>query len=433
MSLLIKALDKAEQGKKAEEQTSGAGELSLEPISGDAPSGPASESPIQTAQMHQQAASTVFAAKQPQASSGGASRKIVLIAAIALFVMLLIGFQVYNYIQALSKPELILPRPVAAAAPQAADMQPATAPTVDPAEAVPSATADAGQPSTSTVTETAAQPTPSASASAPAKQENASPSAAANTAQPSSKSAMAEPSAQMTAQTAAQASANAATKVPAQSKTAPMVFGEPVKARKDTALEITKNNAGPRVSPDLMAAYRAFNAGDDLAAQELYRKVLHSDVRNVDALLGMAAIAQRQGRTQDAMGWFGKVLEVEPRNPIAEAAMVNAVAQADPVTTESRLKNLLAQQPNAANLHAALGNLYTERGQWSSAQQSYFEAHRLDPGNPEYAFNLAVSLDQLGKPSLALEYYKKTLALMQRNISTAIDRHQLEARISQLQ
>ena len=425
MSLLIKALDKAEQGKKAEEQTSGAGELSLEPIGGEAPSAAASEAPIQTAQMHQQAASTVFAAKQPQARSGVASRKILLIAAIALFVMLLIGFQVYNYIQALSKPELIMPRPVAAAAPQPADTQ-----TAEPSPAVPAAPAAMSPPAA----DSAAQPGLSAGASAPADQQASSPSATAlastnHVAQPSPKSAIGEQS----VEPSAPASANASTKSSAPAKPAPMVFGEPVKSGKDAALEITKNNPAPRVSPDLMAAYRAFNAGDDLAAQELYRKVLHGDVRNVDALLGMAAIAQRQGRTQDAMGWFGKVLEVEPRNPIAEAGMVNAVAQADPVTTESRLKNLLAQQPNAANLHAALGNLYTERGQWSSAQQSYFEAHRLDPGNPEYAFNLAVSLDQLGKPSLALEYYKKTLALMQRNISTAIDRHQLEARISQLQ
>lgn len=426
MSLLIKALDKAEQAKKGETQTS-SGELSLEPIGDAQPQGVAAETLADSPQMRQQAASTVFAAKQSQARPGGASNKILLIAAIALFVILLIGFQVYNYIQALSKPELILPRPVAAAAPQPANTQGASTQTdstqtAEPSAAAPATPVETSQPATGN----AAQAALTASAPASADQVASSSPAAA---QPSSKSAMAElpiePSAQMPAK------ASGKTSTPA--KPAPMVFGEPVNEHKDGALEITKNSPGPRVSPDLMTAYRAFKAGDDAGAQELYRKVLRGDLRNVDALLGMAAIAQRQGRAQDAMGWYGKVLEVEPRNPIAEAAMVNAVGQTDPVATESRLKNLLAQQPNAANLHAALGSLYTERGQWSSAQQSYFEAHRLEPGNPEYAFNLAVSLDQMGKPTLALEYYKKTLELIQRTNSTSIDRRQLETRISQLQ
>ncbi|HWU83097.1 MAG TPA: hypothetical protein VN063_06355, partial [Methylophilaceae bacterium] len=358
MSLLIKALDKAEQGKKGETQTS-SGELSLEPI-GDAQSkGVIGETSADNPQMRQQAASTVFTAKQSQARTGGASNKILLIAAIALFVILLIAFQVYNYIEALSKPELILPRPVAAAVPQSANTQTDNTQTAEPSLATPVVPAGGSQPAI----DSAAQPALTASGTANVNQQASSSSA---TAQPSPKSAMAE----LPIETPAQVSAKASSKTSTPAKPAPMVFGEPVNERKDAALEITRNSAGPRVSPDLMAAYRAFKAGDDVGAQELYRKVLRGDLRNVDALLGMAAIAQRQGRAQDAMGWYGKVLEVEPRNPIAEAAMVSAVGQTDPVATESRLKNLLAQQPNAANLHAALGSLYTERGQWSSAQQS---------------------------------------------------------------
>lgn len=390
MSLLIKALDKAEQGKKAEEQTSlSTGELSLEPVSGSGESmqSPVSDQQGEHSQSNQQAASTVFAAKQTRAKPGS-SRNILLIAAVSLFVMLLIGFQLYNYIQSLSQPELIMPKPVAAVTPSPQPVQP-----IEPAVVPP-------------------------------------PNEPGPIEKPVAQSSPNEPRV-----TDAEPETVAATvsRQPKAMKAEPMTFGEPIEERRDTTMEVSKNNSGPRVSPELMAAYRAFNAGDDSEAQELYRKVLRTDLRNVDALLGMAAIAQRQGRLQDAMGWYGKVLEVEPRNPIAQAAMVNAVGQADPVTSESRIKNLLVQQPNSANLHAALGSLYTERGQWTAAQQSYFEAHRLEPGNPEYAFNLAISLDQLGKPLLALDYYKKTLELIQRNITTSIDRHQLESRISQLQ
>ena len=390
MSLLIKALDKAEQGKKAEEQTSlSTGELSLEPVSGSGESmqSPVSDQQGEHSQSNQQAASTVFAAKQTRAKPGS-SRNILLIAAVSLFVMLLIGFQLYNYIQSLSQPELIMPKPVAAVTPSPQPVQPIE----------PSVISPPNEPGP--IEKPVAQSSPNEPRVTDAEPETV---------------------------------AATVSRQPKATKAEPMTFGEPIEERRDTTMQVSKNNSGPRVSPELMAAYRAFNAGDDSEAQELYRKVLRTDLRNVDALLGMAAIAQRQGRLQDAMGWYGKVLEVEPRNPIAQAAMVNAVGQADPVTSESRIKNLLVQQPNSANLHAALGSLYTERGQWTAAQQSYFEAHRLEPGNPEYAFNLAISLDQLGKPSLALDYYKKTLELIQRNTTTSIDRHQLESRISQLQ
>jgi tetratricopeptide (TPR) repeat protein len=187
------------------------------------------------------------------------------------------------------------------------------------------------------------------------------------------------------------------------------------------------------VNPDLVAAYQAFNAGNDAQAQYHYRKVLQVDVRNTDALLGMAAIASRQGRLQDAAGWYGRVLEIDPRNTIAQAALASAFAQADPVGSESRLKNLLALNPEAAHLHAALGNLYAERGDWAQAQQSYFQAHHFAPDNADYAFNLAVSLDHLSKPALALQYYKQTQALLAQSGSGNIDRAQLESRILQLQ
>ncbi|HYN54933.1 MAG TPA: tetratricopeptide repeat protein [Methylotenera sp.] len=187
------------------------------------------------------------------------------------------------------------------------------------------------------------------------------------------------------------------------------------------------------IDPTLLAAYQAFIRGDDVVAQRQYRQVLQNDVRNVDALLGMAAIAQRQGRDADAMGWYQKVLEIEPRNSIAQSAIVASQANADVVGTESRIKNMLALQPDVANLHAALGNLYAEQNQWPLAQEAYFNASRFAPNNADYAFNLAISLDQLGKSTLALKQYQRALELLNKSGASSPDRAQLEARIQALQ
>ncbi|MDO9393271.1 MAG: hypothetical protein Q7T42_04765 [Methylotenera sp.] len=202
---------------------------------------------------------------------------------------------------------------------------------------------------------------------------------------------------------------------------------------KNKSLTLIAKPQLPGVDPTLLAAYQAFTRGEDSLSQQKYRQVLQQDVRNVDALLGMAAIAQRQGRDADAQGWYQKVLEIEPRNTIAQSAMVNPRANTDVVGTESRIKSMIAQQPEGANLHASLGNLYAEQGQWPSAQEAYFNASRLAPNNADYAFNLAISLDQMGKSSLALKQYQRALDLLNKSGGSSPDRVQLDARIRELQ
>ena len=201
-------------------------------------------------------------------------------------------------------------------------------------------------------------------------------------------------------------------------------------------VSVSKNKSQTQVSPTLMRAYEAYNVGNDTEAQKLYKQVLQRDVRSVDALLGLGAIAQRQGRLADANGWYGKVLEVEPRNNIAQTAMLDNKLQdnqqlGNGPSNESRIKNLLARQPDDANLHASLGNYYAEQNQWSAAQQAYFDAYRLY-ASADNALNLAVSLDQMGKPKLALPYYQRALSLAQTD-ANGIDKATIEARIAAIQ
>ena len=210
-------------------------------------------------------------------------------------------------------------------------------------------------------------------------------------------------------------------------------YAEPISNKKQKPLTLISKVQSQGVDPTLLAAYQAFTRGEDANAQQQYRQVLQRDVRNVDALLGMAAIAQRQGRDADAQGWYQKVLEIEPRNSIAQTAIVSPQANTDAVGAESRIKSMIAQQPEGANLHAALGNLYAEQNQWPSAQEAYFNASRLAPNNADYAFNLAISLDQMGKSSLALKQYQRALDLLNKSGGNSPDRAQLEARIRELQ
>jgi tetratricopeptide (TPR) repeat protein len=213
------------------------------------------------------------------------------------------------------------------------------------------------------------------------------------------------------------------------SKSKKLQFGEAI-ASPSASIEVTKTQSEAGINPTLMGAYDAYNAGDDAKAQKLYKQVLQQDKRNVDALLGLGAIASRQGREADANGWFGKVLEIEPRNNMAQAALLENQPQGNEANSETRIKNMLAKNPSDANLHIALGNLYAEQNQWPAAQQAYFDAYSLN-GSADNAFNLAVSLDQMGKPKLALPYYQRALA--QASDKSNIDKAALEARITAIQ
>ena len=79
----------------------------------------------------------------------------------------------------------------------------------------------------------------------------------------------------------------------------------------------------------------------------------------------------------------------------------------------------------------ALGNHYAVQARWSDAQAAYFKAYSADAGEPDYAYNLAVSLDQLHQPKLALEYYRRALALAA-NRAVGFNSAQVEARIREL-
>lgn len=200
-----------------------------------------------------------------------------------------------------------------------------------------------------------------------------------------------------------------------------------------SALQLSHTKSAATVDPVLLSAYQAFNQGELSLAQQLYRQVLQKDVRNMDALLGMAAIAQRQARNSDALGWYQKVLEIDPTQPFALSAVLALQPAMDSESQISRLKNLIAQQPENVQFHASLGNLYAEQNRWQEAQAAYFDAARFAPQSAEYVFNLAVSLEHLNQPQLALTQYQRALQLVERTGVASPDPLTLKNRILALQ
>ena len=92
---------------------------------------------------------------------------------------------------------------------------------------------------------------------------------------------------------------------------------------------------------------------------------------------------------------------------------------------------MLGEEPTAAHLHFSLGNEYAARSSWPEAQQAYFNAYRYAPENGDYAFNLAISLEQLGQPQAALTYYQRAQEAAADSV-VGFDRQKVAQRIESL-
>lgn len=199
-------------------------------------------------------------------------------------------------------------------------------------------------------------------------------------------------------------------------------------ARGSKPVRIEQRSTEPLVDPLLNDAYLAYRNGQLDEAQQLYLSLFRKDAGNMDALLGLAAIAQQRGENRMAAQYYARVLALDPRNALAHAGMSALTTDEN---NESRLKTLLREQGNSAALHFALGNLYAEQSRWGEAQQAYFNAYTLEPGNAEFAFNLAVSLDHLGQGKLAAQHYQRALQL-DPSQRAGFDHAQISQRVQEL-
>jgi Tfp pilus assembly protein PilF len=485
MSLLLKALQKAAQNRESASPANGSeaaaptpsdlpqSELSLEPISpppGSAARAPADEPPDRLASLASPAAAQniLLAGADRGAGSGLGDyvREHPLVTFSSAAGLFAIGYGIYLYIQ-ISHPGLLMasrptavapappppPPPDAVAKGMIAPPPAPTAPVVTaepPAGAVPlSAAPSAAAPAPGTtavpatappvpaVPPTAVSPAPVSSPPAPAPG-NAQASVPAPTSSGATTAAAGAKPAPPAARPAVQAPAPAPA-APAESPPAPRVVSRPAGAAAAAArptptegIAVGRESAPVAVPVAVAAGYQALQAGRYTEAEQSYREALAADPRNIDAHLGLAASLVQLGRGEAASPVYMRALEIDPRNANAQAGLIGLASRTDPAAAETRLKQLLSREPSAF-LHFTLGNLYADQGQWAAAQSAYFQAHNLAPDNPDYAYNLAVGLEHLSQPKIALNYYRRAVQIAQARGNAQFDVSRAEGRIRKLE
>ncbi len=174
---------------------------------------------------------------------------------------------------------------------------------------------------------------------------------------------------------------------------------------------LIRNEAADRVSLLLEQAFSAVGRQDRRTARQLYEQALEIERTNTDALVALASLSAREGDSNAAERLYARVLDLDPSDSAARAGLASLRVAADPTGQESQLRHLLAGNSVQPSLQFALGNSLAAQSRWNEAQQAYFLASSGDALHPDYAFNLAISLERLHQTNLALVHYRRALEL----------------------
>jgi tetratricopeptide (TPR) repeat protein len=159
----------------------------------------------------------------------------------------------------------------------------------------------------------------------------------------------------------------------------------------------------------LKDAFEAYQRGDNNAALEKYNRVLTDDPQNRNALLARAAINVQSDNNVNAIKDYQTLLIANPKDSFAMSSLIS-VANISPSKSESQLKEMMRDEPLSPHLNFVLANIYGTQNRWQEAQNHYFKALENNPDDPNYAYNLAVSLEHIAKPKVAIVYYQLALA-----------------------
>ncbi|MFK7731683.1 MAG: tetratricopeptide repeat protein [Pseudomonadales bacterium] len=178
-------------------------------------------------------------------------------------------------------------------------------------------------------------------------------------------------------------------------------------------------------------AYAQWTGGDLSGARTAYERILQANPEDTEALVGLGSMAQQQGNEDLAVSYLVRAVKNKPDHAFALAALASLSSTENRGRLEKDLMQLARSNPNVSELPFILGNWYARDKRWADAQQAYFDAFNRDSQSADYAFNLAVSLDQLGKTASAKSFYQKAIALSPNSV-THFDVEQARARADKL-
>jgi tetratricopeptide (TPR) repeat protein len=148
-------------------------------------------------------------------------------------------------------------------------------------------------------------------------------------------------------------------------------------------------------------------------ALKIYVRVLEDSPQDIEVLTAVARVCAALDQCEDARVFYERILELEPWNTDAHDALnrlqaprgesaaavsspqasyeeaARLIAAGDTGTARDRLREIVAAHPNFALAHNDLGVLAYQAGDRQEALERYEKAARLEPSNATFQKNLA--------------------------------------------
>lgn len=177
--------------------------------------------------------------------------------------------------------------------------------------------------------------------------------------------------------------------------------------------------------------------GERDAARMEYEELLRNQPTNRTALVELANLEVQTGNTGQARQRYLQLLQINPKDPVAQVGLIEIDHSHDRTAYEAQLKTMATLHNTEAFIPFKLGNLYASQNRWSEARHAYQTALKKAQQNnqavsADYAFNLAIALEQTQQPQVALKQYKEAKQLA--SLSTySFDPETLNSRIHDLE
>ncbi|MBL7139418.1 MAG: tetratricopeptide repeat protein [Planctomycetes bacterium] len=155
--------------------------------------------------------------------------------------------------------------------------------------------------------------------------------------------------------------------------------------------------ANPYAPAYVLAARLAADQGRLDEARDCARTAVEVKPEVAEAHYVLGTIEQTLSHRPEALAAFAEAARLAPTDPryaLAEAEMLVATGQVDAAAVG--LEAASDRMPGAAEVHAALGDVFARQGRYREAADRYRVALRLNPENTAPTQRLAVALFQAG-------------------------------------
>jgi tetratricopeptide (TPR) repeat protein len=148
-----------------------------------------------------------------------------------------------------------------------------------------------------------------------------------------------------------------------------------------------------------------YRQGNVIEAMEYWNKALEINPKRGDIYRGMALLSLKKGRFDEAITQYQKALELAPRLPDAYSNMGHALMMSGrPKEAIEALEKEIQISPDSDFTYFLLGQAYLQQKEYEKAKENYETAIKINPRYSNAYYGLASTYAKLGNRDKAKEY-----------------------------